>query len=164
VFLGRQERSTTKVQEGLIVAFTSLAFNASVSQIGFHISCQSTCGSHRLDQFFLSFPKIPSAGDLATRLSLLCGKQFPVSSRKFPVQVRREFWRNQLTYRRKTEPSTRPSRLDLQNFPVFSLRSGNFDGARLVRCSLPAQPANRGFSGSLPTSGEWSGRSAEMRH
>jgi hypothetical protein len=40
-------------------------------------------------------------------LSLLCGKQFPVSSRKFPVQVRREFWRNQLTYGRKTEPSSR---------------------------------------------------------
>ena len=26
---------------------------------------------------------------------------FPVSSTKFPVQVRREFWRNQLTYSRK---------------------------------------------------------------
>jgi len=32
---------------------------------------------------------------------------FPVSSRKFPVQVRRELWRNQLTYSRKTEPSSR---------------------------------------------------------
>ena len=42
-----------------------------------------------------------------TRLSLLCGKQFPVSSRKFPDQVRREFRRNQLTYSRKTEVSPR---------------------------------------------------------
>jgi len=53
------------------------------------------------------FPKIPSAGDLATRLSLLCGKQFPVSCRKFPVQVRREFGCNQLTYSQKTELSSR---------------------------------------------------------
>ena len=44
---------------------------------------------------------------------------FPVSSKKFPVQVRREFWRKWLTYRRKTEPSSRPSPLDLRNSLYF---------------------------------------------
>ena len=69
----------------------------------------------RAERCGLSFPKISSAGDLATRLSLLCGKQFPVSSRKSPVQVRREFWRKQLTLVGK------PSRL-----PAFAARSAKF--------------------------------------
>ena len=38
------------------------------------------------------------------QLSLLGGKQFPVRSKNFPVLVRREFGRNPLTCRRKTEP------------------------------------------------------------
>jgi len=75
------------------------------------------CGSETL---VLSFPKIPSAGDLATRLSLLCGKYSLLAPKNSLVQVRREFWRKWLTYRRKTEPSSRPSPLDLRNFPVFS--------------------------------------------
>ena len=80
----------------------------------------------------LSFSKIPSAGDLATRLSLLCGKQFPVTSRKFPVQLRREFRCNQLTYGRKTEH--RPAfAVRSAKFPVFSRLTGKFP-LRRVRC------------------------------
>ena len=40
------------------------------------------------------------------RFSLFCGKQFPVSSTKFPVLMRREFGCNQLTYSRKTKSSS----------------------------------------------------------
>lgn len=44
----------------------------------------------------LSFPKIPSVGDLACDFPCYAGKQFPVSARKFPVRFGREFRRNHL--------------------------------------------------------------------
>ena len=100
----------------LAVTATARPFPKIASGLDLHRKAESSASLsamfailHALGVFVtdLSFSKIPSAGDLATRLSLLCGKQFPVSSRKFPVQLRREFRCNQLTYSRKTEPSSR---------------------------------------------------------